>query len=160
LFVQVLNVKLVTDPRTRESRGFGFVGVETPEQATACVTNLNNVDFDGRTITVEKVTFPLHFFVVTKHTCSLRLLFPLVAEHKPVPQSSIFNINSLLSAVQNFNSQIFFINTTTSLKEQNKTKCKCNGHTHAHTCIYYLQLSTHNVIGEKEGNESFYNTSN
>lgn len=53
-FGKIVNMKLVTDPRTRESRGFGFIGLETPEQATAVITNMNNTEIDGRKITVEK----------------------------------------------------------------------------------------------------------
>lgn len=74
-----MNIKLVTDPRTRESRGFGFIGVETPEQANACVEHLNNAEVDGRKITVEKVDPSLSLFFLSYNEyllCSLRLLFP------------------------------------------------------------------------------------
>ena len=49
------------DPHTRESRGFGFVTMESAEEADAAITALNSSDFMGRMITVEKVqlhTFP------------------------------------------------------------------------------------------------------
>ena len=52
---QVLECQLVTDPRTRESRGFGFVTMERPEDAERCIKYLNRSVFEGRLITVEKV---------------------------------------------------------------------------------------------------------
>ncbi|KAF4361133.1 hypothetical protein F8388_023481 [Cannabis sativa] len=52
---KVLECHLVTDPRTRESRGFGFVTMETLEDAERCVKHLNRAVLEGRLITVEKV---------------------------------------------------------------------------------------------------------
>ena len=43
------------DPHTRESRGFGFVTMESVEEAEAAVTALNATDLMGKTMTVEKV---------------------------------------------------------------------------------------------------------
>jgi transformer-2 protein len=43
------------DPHTRESRGFGFVTMESAEEAEAAVTALNATEIQGRVITVEKV---------------------------------------------------------------------------------------------------------
>jgi len=43
------------DPHTRESRGFGFVTMESLEEAEAAVTALNATEFMGKAITVEKV---------------------------------------------------------------------------------------------------------
>ena len=43
------------DPHSRESRGFGFVTMESVEEADAAITALNATDFMGKTITVEKV---------------------------------------------------------------------------------------------------------
>ncbi|KAM6556689.1 hypothetical protein CsatB_003708 [Cannabis sativa] len=51
---KVLECHLVTDPRTRESRGFGFVTMETLEDAERCVKHLNRAVLEGRLITVEK----------------------------------------------------------------------------------------------------------
>ncbi|KAL2902652.1 Serine/arginine-rich splicing factor SR45a [Bienertia sinuspersici] len=45
---------LVTDPRTKESRGFAFVTMETREQAERCIKNLNRSVLEGRLVTVEK----------------------------------------------------------------------------------------------------------
>jgi len=42
------------DPHTHDSRGFGFVTMESPEEAEAAVTALNAVEFLGKAITVEK----------------------------------------------------------------------------------------------------------
>ncbi|KAI4315443.1 hypothetical protein L6164_028252 [Bauhinia variegata] len=51
---KVVKCHLVTDPRTKESRGFGFVTMETNEDAERCVKYLNRSVFVGRLITVEK----------------------------------------------------------------------------------------------------------
>jgi len=51
-----LECHLVTDPRTRESRGFGFVTMETMEDAERCIKYLNRSVLEGRLITVEKVS--------------------------------------------------------------------------------------------------------
>ncbi len=43
------------DPHTRESRGFGFVTMETPEEADAAITALNGTELFGKVVNVEKV---------------------------------------------------------------------------------------------------------
>ena len=43
------------DPHTRESRGFGFVTMESPEEADAAIAQLNGTDLMGRTLSVERV---------------------------------------------------------------------------------------------------------
>ena len=43
------------DPHTRESRGFGFVTMESHEEAEAAITALNATEMMGKAITVEKV---------------------------------------------------------------------------------------------------------
>jgi len=45
---------IMYDPHTRESRGFGFVTMETQEGADAAVAALSNADLLGKTIRVEK----------------------------------------------------------------------------------------------------------
>ncbi|CAM6085190.1 unnamed protein product [Calypogeia fissa] len=51
---KVLECRLVLDPRTRESRGFGFVTMEHLEDAERCIKYLNRSTLEGRMITVEK----------------------------------------------------------------------------------------------------------
>jgi RNA recognition motif-containing protein len=46
-------VTIVTDRDTGQSRGFGFVEVETAEAATKAVATLNGVQLDGRALRVE-----------------------------------------------------------------------------------------------------------
>ena len=56
LFAQidgVQSVTIVTDRGTRQSRGFGFVEVETAEAANRAVAKLNGVQLDGRALRVE-----------------------------------------------------------------------------------------------------------
>lgn len=52
------------DPRTRESRGFGFVTMETVEGADRCIKYLNRSVLEGRLITVEKV---IHFILLSSN---------------------------------------------------------------------------------------------
>lgn len=52
---QVVACHLVIDPHTMESRGFGFVTMETVEDADQCIKQLNRSVLEGRLITVEKV---------------------------------------------------------------------------------------------------------
>lgn len=42
------------DPHSRESRGFGFVTMESPEEAEAAIAALNATEIMGKVITVEK----------------------------------------------------------------------------------------------------------
>ncbi|XP_042955264.1 serine/arginine-rich splicing factor SR45a isoform X2 [Carya illinoinensis] len=51
---KVMEVHLVVDPWTRESRGFGFVTMASLEEAERCVKYLNHSVLEGRVITVEK----------------------------------------------------------------------------------------------------------
>ena len=53
--LQVLDVHLVTDPWTRESRGFGFITMSSNDEAERCIKYLNRSVLEGRIITVEKV---------------------------------------------------------------------------------------------------------
>jgi len=55
ILVQVRKTSVVYDPYTRESHGFGFVTVESAEEAEAAVTALNAIELMGKAITVEKV---------------------------------------------------------------------------------------------------------
>jgi RNA recognition motif-containing protein len=43
------------DPHTRESRGFGFVTMETGEEADAAVSALSGTEFMGKPLSLEKV---------------------------------------------------------------------------------------------------------
>ncbi|KAJ7296486.1 hypothetical protein O6H91_14G082500 [Diphasiastrum complanatum] len=51
---KVIDCRLVVDPRSRASRGFGFVTMETVEDADCCVKYLHRSTLEGRIITVEK----------------------------------------------------------------------------------------------------------
>lgn len=53
--VQVQKASVMYDPHSRESRGFGFVTMETPEEADAAITALNATELMGKTINVERV---------------------------------------------------------------------------------------------------------
>lgn len=51
---RVKKASVMYDPHTRESRGFGFVTMETSEEADAAVTALNATELMGKTLNVEK----------------------------------------------------------------------------------------------------------
>ncbi|PPQ96150.1 hypothetical protein CVT26_004785 [Gymnopilus dilepis] len=52
---RVKKASVMYDPHTRESRGFGFVTMETAEEADAALTALNSTELMGKIINVEKV---------------------------------------------------------------------------------------------------------
>jgi RNA recognition motif-containing protein len=51
------------DPHTRESRGFGFVTMESGEEADAAIAALNATDLMGKTLNVEKVGIIAHIVI-------------------------------------------------------------------------------------------------
>ncbi|ESK86632.1 hypothetical protein Moror_9723 [Moniliophthora roreri MCA 2997] len=51
---RVQKAQVVCDPHTCESRGFGFVTMESPEEAQAVITALNATELYGKVITVER----------------------------------------------------------------------------------------------------------
>ncbi|KAK1280913.1 hypothetical protein QJS04_geneDACA018272 [Acorus gramineus] len=52
---KIIDIHLVVDPWTRESRGFGFVTMETVEEANCCIKYLDCSVLEGRVITVERL---------------------------------------------------------------------------------------------------------
>jgi len=57
LFKQAGNVtacELIMDKFTNKSRGFAFVTMSSPEEATAAVTQFNGQELDGRKMTVNE----------------------------------------------------------------------------------------------------------
>ena len=48
----VVAVKLVTDPKTGKSRGFGVVDLASAQEVGQAVSELNGSDYDGSTLTV------------------------------------------------------------------------------------------------------------
>ncbi|KAK2731609.1 hypothetical protein FQN57_003275 [Myotisia sp. PD_48] len=50
----VENCSIMLDPHTKESRGFGFVNMVTPDQAEAARDGLQGEVIDGRTLSIEK----------------------------------------------------------------------------------------------------------
>lgn len=51
---RVKKASVMYDPHTRESRGFGFVTMETGEEADAAITALNSTELMGKIMSVEK----------------------------------------------------------------------------------------------------------
>lgn len=54
-FHQVQKATVTIDPHTRLSRGFGFVTMETPEEAEAAIVALDATELEGKVVRVEKV---------------------------------------------------------------------------------------------------------
>ncbi len=50
----VSSATVITDRATGRSRGFGFVEMSTPEEATKAVADLNGHEIDGRQIVVSQ----------------------------------------------------------------------------------------------------------
>ncbi|KAF3033594.1 hypothetical protein E8E11_000548 [Didymella keratinophila] len=55
-FGQVEEAVVVKDRDTGRSRGFGFVRFSTDAEADTAMQNMNNVEFDGRTVRVDKAS--------------------------------------------------------------------------------------------------------
>ncbi len=53
-FGNVQSCRLVIDPISNESKGFGFVEMPKPGEAKAALKNLNNKEVAGNTIRVKK----------------------------------------------------------------------------------------------------------
>ncbi|KAI0640147.1 hypothetical protein C8Q77DRAFT_112695 [Trametes polyzona] len=51
---RVKKAQVMYDPHSRESRGFGFVTMETAEEADAAITAMNGTELMGKAISVEK----------------------------------------------------------------------------------------------------------
>lgn len=47
-------IRIISDKYTGKSKGFGFAEFETEEQAQAAITALNEQEFSGRKLTVNK----------------------------------------------------------------------------------------------------------
>ena len=53
-FGTVRSAQVIQDRDTGRSKGFGFVEMESDEQAAAAITALNGQDMDGRALTVNE----------------------------------------------------------------------------------------------------------
>ena len=51
---KVLSAKVIKDKYTQQGKGFGFVEMETPEDAKRAIDKLNNTSLDGRNIVVKE----------------------------------------------------------------------------------------------------------
>jgi transformer-2 protein len=55
------------DPHTRESRGFGFVTMESAEEADAAIAALNGTDLMGKVMSVDKACTSFQTFTISPH---------------------------------------------------------------------------------------------
>ena len=51
-FGSVKSAKIITDRDTGRSKGFGFIEMETPEEAQECIENLDGKEVGGRALRV------------------------------------------------------------------------------------------------------------
>lgn len=51
---QVVSAQVITDRDTGRSKGFGFVEMNTSQEAVEATNKFNGTDLDGRTITVNE----------------------------------------------------------------------------------------------------------
>jgi RNA recognition motif-containing protein len=51
---EVVSAQVITDRETGRSKGFGFVEMNSAQEATAAVSKFNGQEIDGRTITVNE----------------------------------------------------------------------------------------------------------
>ncbi|KAG6852385.1 hypothetical protein C0991_012536 [Blastosporella zonata] len=65
---RVKKASVMYDPHSRESRGFGFVTMETAEEADAAITALNTTELMGKVMNVEKVLTTLPQVAETHHS--------------------------------------------------------------------------------------------
>ena len=49
----VSSVRIITDPATGRSKGFGFVDMETEESASQAIETMNGKEIEGRTLRVD-----------------------------------------------------------------------------------------------------------
>ncbi|KAK1298879.1 hypothetical protein QJS10_CPB14g00814 [Acorus calamus] len=69
---KIIDIHLVVDPWTRESRGFGFVTMETVGEANRCIKYLDGSVLEGRVITVERVSCVNQLFTKLNKQIKLR----------------------------------------------------------------------------------------
>lgn len=50
----VMSAKVITDRDTGRSKGFGFVEMDSEQEATAAISTLNGKEVDGRALTVNE----------------------------------------------------------------------------------------------------------
>ncbi|KAF9306575.1 hypothetical protein BG003_000992 [Podila horticola] len=55
-FGQVEDALVIRDRETGRSRGFGFVTFTTSEEADTAISSMNDQEFDGRTIKVDRAS--------------------------------------------------------------------------------------------------------
>lgn len=83
---QVKKAQVMYDPHLRESRGFGFVTMESAEEADAAIAAMNGAELMGKAISVEKVSTVHH---LTLAHLSITLPFRRVAAvHGPLPPAA------------------------------------------------------------------------
>jgi RNA recognition motif-containing protein len=53
-FGTVESVTIITDKDSGQSKGFGFLELGTPQEATSAITKMNGSEMDGRTLKVSE----------------------------------------------------------------------------------------------------------
>lgn len=51
---EITSAKIITDRETRRSKGYGFVEMSNDEEAKRAIEELNDAEYDGRTLSVSE----------------------------------------------------------------------------------------------------------
>jgi RNA recognition motif-containing protein len=120
----VIDITVITDPRTKTHRGFCFVTMATVEQANAAIDKFNGTTLDGSKLIVEKVRVSLHVVgCLFNWLVYIQMSLCLIAS--PLcKQNAIHSVNNLQTSHHNqlFNIQQhpLQINWITNLQQQAK----------------------------------------
>lgn len=60
-FGRVTDVRVVRDKRSGDSRGFGFLTLERDEEADAAIRSLDQTEWNGRIVLIEKAKTPTRY---------------------------------------------------------------------------------------------------
>ena len=75
-FGKIINIKIIVEPKTNQSRGMAFIEMETVEDATKVIKELNGKIIDGRTLKA-------NFAIPQKEE---RFFYPAKVEKKEAPK--------------------------------------------------------------------------
>lgn len=101
--MQVKKAQVMYDPHSRESRGFGFVTMESAEEADAAIAAMNGAELMGKAISVEKVS-TVHYFMLVQLPITPRFRRVAAVHGPPLPAATTarrrgMNVSTLAAQV-------------------------------------------------------------